>query len=200
MNLILLFIKSKIIIIYLKILGIKISFKTQIYNFPRLKIRGEAKNIVIGKVLILGEIDLRNRESGKIIFKDGCRIESNCRFVSAREGTVQVGSNTLVTMGAIINGGADVIIGSNCILGPRISINANEHVFKKNKLINTQGFIHKSVFIEDDCWFGANVVVNKGVCIKFGSVVGAQSLVNKDTEINSINAGVPARKISEREE
>ena len=200
MKSIILFIKSKIIIIFLKTLGIKISFKAKIYNFPKLKIRGDAKNIIIGKVLILGEIDLRNRESGKIIFKDGCRIESNCRFVSAREGTVQVGSNTLVTMGAIINGGADVIIGNNCILGPRISINANEHIFKKNKLINTQGFIHKDVIIEDDCWFGANVVINKGVNIKFGSVVGAQSLVNKDTEINSINAGAPSKKISERKE
>ena len=34
-------------------------------------------------------------------------------------------------MGAVINGGGNVIVGPNCILGPRIMINANEHVFKR---------------------------------------------------------------------
>ena len=36
MKSIILLIKSKIIIIFLKMLGIKINFKTQIYNFPKL--------------------------------------------------------------------------------------------------------------------------------------------------------------------
>ena len=112
---------------------------------------------------------------------------------------MEVGNKTLVTVGAIINGGGNITIGDNCILGPRITINANEHVFKKNKLINTQGFIHKDIIIEDDCWFGANVVINKGVSIKKGSVVGSSSLINKDTEPNSINAGIPSKKIGDRE-
>ena len=101
-------------------------------------------------------------------------------------------------MGAIINGGGNVIIGQNCILGPRIIINANEHVFKKDKPINEQGFIHKDVIIEDDCWFGAYVVINKGSFIKKGSVVGALSLITKSTDEYSINVGIPTKKIGER--
>ena len=71
--------------------------------------------------------------------------------------------------------------------------------FKKGKLIREQGFIHKDIIIEDDCWFGANTVINKGVVIKSGSVIGASSLVNKSTEKDSINVGIPAKKIAERE-
>lgn len=190
---------SKIIVFYLKFLGIKISYRTFITKFPFTKIRGKASNIEIGDAQILGKIDLRNRENGKIIIEDDCKIESDCRFVSAREGTIKIGKGSIVTMGAIINGGGNIFIGENCILGPRITINANEHVFKKGKLIKEQGFIHKDIIIEDDCWFGANTVVNKGVVIKSGSVIGAFSLVNKNTEKNSINAGIPAKKIAERE-
>lgn len=188
----------KIIFIYLKTRGIKISFQSKFHSFPKLKINGLPGNIEIGSIEVLGTIDLRNRENGKIILEDKVKIESECRFVSAREGTVKVGKGTIITKGAVINGGGNVIIGENCIFGPRIVINANDHVFKKNFLIKDQGFIHKDVIIEDDCWFGANVVVNKGVHIKYGSVLGASCVVTKDTEINSINAGVPAKKISER--
>ncbi len=189
---------SKIIIIYLKIRGVKINFNAQIDNFPYLKIKGLPENIVIGKVKILGRIDLRNRENGRIIFEDNCKIEKDCRFVSAREGIIKIGKGSTITMGAVINGGGNVIVGPNCILGPRIMINANEHVFKKDRLIKEQGFIHKDVIIEEDCWFGANVVINKGSVVKKGSVVGALSLVNGKTEENSINVGIPTKKISQR--
>lgn len=192
------FLKSKIIIIYLRVLGLKVDFGAKFSNIPLLDIKGNARDIVIGKVVILGEIDIRNRESGKIIFENGCKIEAGCRFVSARNGTIKIAEGTVITTGAIINGGADVMIGQNCIFGPRVIINANEHVFKKNQLIKDQGFIHKRISVGNDCWFGANVAVNKGVTISSGSVIGAYSLVTKDTEPNSINFGIPTKKIGYR--
>jgi len=189
---------SKIIIICLKVIGIKINNNARILSFPKLKIKGKPDNIIIGNVEILGKVDIRNRENGKIVIEDHCKIESDCRFVSAREGTICIGSGSTITTGAILNGGGNISIGKNCILGNRITINANEHVFKKDKLIKLQGFVHKDVTIEDDCWFGTNVVINKGVTIKTGSVIGASSLVNKDTEAYSINVGIPAKKIGQR--
>ena len=194
------FLISKLIIIYLKSIGIRVDSKAEFSKIPMLKIKGKAKNIIIGNVQILGEIDLRNRENGKIIIEDNCKIESNCRFVSAREGIIKIGKGTAITTGAIINGGGNVIIGENCIFGPRVTINANEHVFKKNKLVKEQGFIHKDVIIGDDCWFGVNVAVNKGVKILKGSIIGAFSLVTEDTELNSINIGIPAKKIGYRKD
>ena len=55
-----------------------------------------------------------------------------------------------------------------------------------------------NVIIEDDCWFGAYVVINKGSFIKKGSVVGALSLITKSTDEYSINVGIPTKKIGER--
>jgi len=100
---------------------------------------------------------------------------------------------TLTTI-AIFNGGGDLIIGENCIFGPRNIMNSNEHNFRKNLNVNEQGFVYKSILIGNDCWTGANVVVAKGVSISDKSIIGTNSFVNKDIEKYSINAGSPAKK------
>ena len=110
-----------------------------------------------------------------------------------------MGEGSVVTAFAIINGGADIVIGRKCIVGPRASINANDHLFARDKNVRDQGFLHAPVTIEDGCWIAANVVINKGVRLAEGTVVGAHSVVTKDTESFSIYAGIPARKIAERE-
>ncbi|MFC1828424.1 acyltransferase [Thermodesulfobacteriota bacterium] len=191
---------SRIIKFIMKAYGIKIKNGFYIEGMPKLKIRGKAQNIIIGNsVSILGDIDLRNRENGKIVFHDNVTIEGNCRIVSAREGKIVVGEGSVITAFAIINGGADIIIGKQCIIGPRASINANEHRFERDRPVRQQGFIHAPVIIEDDCWLAANVSVHKGVRLAKGSVIASNTVVTKDTEPYSINAGIPAKKIGHRE-
>ena len=51
------------------------------------------------------------------------------------------------------------------------------------------------MIIEDDCWTGINSVITKGVRLK-GSIIGANSVVTKDTEENSINVGSPSIKLN----
>lgn len=189
---------SFLIVQFLRLKGIDVDKKAKFNKFPYLKIKGDPKNIKIGKVKILGKIDLRIRENGKIIIEDNCKIENDCRLVSARDGTIILSEGSTLTVGAIINGGSDVIIGKNCVIGPRAIINANDHKFEGKAPIKDQGFIHEKVVIEEDCWFGANVVVNKGVTIRKGSVIGACSLVTKNTDEYSINFGVPTKKIKSR--
>lgn len=183
----------------LRLYGIRVGRNFTMRGIAKLKINGRAENIVIGdSVSILGDIDLRNRENGKIIFRDNVTIEHDCRFVSARDGTIEVGSGSIVTTCAIINGGGDVIIGKKCIIGPRASINANEHVFRRNTPIREAGFVHEPIIIEDDCWLAANVTITKGVRLCRGTVVGANAVVTKDTEEYGIYAGIPAKKIGDR--
>ena len=45
---------------------------------------------------------------------------------------------------------------------------------------------------------GVNVSINKGAVLKKGSVIGANSVVIKNTEEYSINVGVPSKQISIR--
>ncbi len=166
---------------------------------PYLKINGKGENIIIGdNVSILGGIDLRNRENGKIILKNNSTIDGPVRIVSAREGTVELGEGSIITPYALINRGSDIIIGDKTIIGPRTSINANDHVFRRNTPVREAGFIHEPVTIGHDCWLAANVIVMKGVAIADGSVVGAGAIVTKDTDPYSINVGTPSKKINER--
>jgi acetyltransferase-like isoleucine patch superfamily enzyme len=190
---------SWVIGLLLRMRGMRVGRRFHIEGVPKLKLRGGAEKVIIGdNVSILGNIDLRNRENGRIIFRDNVTIERDCRFVSARDGTIEIAEGAIVTAFGIINGGADILIGRQCIIGPRASINANEHLFGRDKPVREQGFVHAPVIIEEGCWLAANVVINKGVRLARGTVVGSNSVVTKDTEEFGIYAGVPARKIAER--
>ncbi len=192
--------KSLVYKLILKSLGVKIGRKFICKKFPQLRILGNYSNIVIGNgVQILGCIDLRNRGSGSIIIQDDVKIEELCRFVTAKTGEIKICNNSIITRGTIINGGGNVKIGKNCIIGPYNIINANDHSVKnRNKIINRE-FIHGDVEIEEDCWTGAFVSIIHNTKIKIGSVVGAYSFVNKNTDPYSINVGVPSKKIRERD-
>jgi len=184
----------------LRLYGIRVGRRLHVRGVPRLKIRGRAENIIIGDdVTILGTIDLRNRENVVIRFCDRVTIDHDCRFVSARDGVIEVGEDAVVTAYAIINGGGSVRIGKKCVIGPRCSINANEHVFRRDVPIRDAGFVHADVILGDDCWLAANVVLMKGVHLGEGTVVGAGAVVTKDTDPYGIYVGIPARKMGERE-
>lgn len=49
------------------------------------------------------------------------------------------------------------------------------------------------VFIEQDCWIGANVVILPGVRIGEGSTIGAGSVVTKDIPPFSVAVGCPCK-------
>ena len=192
--------KSLIIIFYLKSIGAKVDFTFFCKNFPYLDLSGEVKNLEIKKnVKFLGTVDLRNRENGKLIFNNNVKIEGDTRFVSAREGTIEIKDNSIIAKGTVINGGGNVIIGKNCIIGPHNIINANDHkIDKKLKIINRE-FLLGDVIIEEDSWTGAFVSIKKNVTISEGSVIGAHSFVTSNTLKNSINYGIPARHIKYRD-
>lgn len=51
------------------------------------------------------------------------------------------------------------------------------------------------IFLEENVWIGARVIVLRGVTIGRGSVVGAGSIVNRDIPPRSLAVGVSARVI-----
>jgi acetyltransferase-like isoleucine patch superfamily enzyme len=191
---------SLFVIVAMRAYGIRVGKRFYCEGTPRLKVAGRGANIVIGDgVSFLGEVDLRNRENGRIVIEDGVQIETGVRIVSAREGTVRVGEGSSIGAYSIINGGDDITIGRRCAISVRVSINSNEHRTAREAFIRDQAFDLAPVVIGDDVLLGANAAVNKGVTIGRGSVVGANAVVTKDTEEYSINVGVPARTIGHRE-
>ena len=92
-----------------------------------------------------------------------------------------------------------ITIGNNVMMGPRVSLFAENHVFDNPKVpMQEQGVIKQAIVIEDDCWIAANSVILAGVTIGKGSVVAAGAVVNKDVPPYSVVAGVPAVVIKKR--
>ncbi len=92
-----------------------------------------------------------------------------------------------------------ITIGNNVMLGPRVSIYAENHLFDNpNMTIKDQGVNRMAVTIEDDCWIASNAVILAGVTIGKGSVVAAGSVVNENIPPFSVVAGVPAKLIKSR--
>ncbi len=73
------------------------------------------------------------------------------------------------------------------MLGPKGSLFAENHNFLDTETtIKRQGVNQKGISIEDDCWIGSNVVILDGVTIGRGSIIGAGTLVAKDSDPGSI--------------
>ena len=54
------------------------------------------------------------------------------------------------------------------------------------------------ITLEEDVWIAANVTITANTRIAKGCVVGANSVVTRDTEPMGVYAGVPARRIRDR--
>jgi acetyltransferase-like isoleucine patch superfamily enzyme len=72
-------------------------------------------------------------------------------------------------------------------------ISSNKHSYQNIRDIKSY-----TVSIGNDVWIGAGVMVLDGVKIGDGAIIAAGSVVIKDIEPYSINAGVPSKKIKQR--
>lgn len=78
-------------------------------------------------------------------------------------------------------------IGNNVMIGPKVSLFAENHNFSdSSSIIRSQGVNNKGITIEDDCWIGSGVIILDGVTIGHGSVIGAGTLVAKDIPPESV--------------
>ena len=105
------------------------------------------------------------------------------------EGHVKIGDNVRIESGVFIP--LYTTIGNNVFLGPYIVITNDKYPPSKRMT---------GVTIEDNVVVGANATIMAGVTIGENAVVAAGSVVTKDIPPNTVVAGVPARKMYDREE
>ena len=86
-----------------------------------------------------------------------------------------------------------VTIGENTIFANNVTIVANNHGMKDRNI-----YVAKDVKIGENCWIGAGAVILPGVNLNDNVTVGANSVVTKDCEQNSIYIGVPAKKMKQK--
>lgn len=146
-------------------------------------------NVIIGNnCQILGQIELQSNQARVIIGND-----------------VYIGPNTKLFCRERIDIGNDVLISWGCTL---IDTNFHSLNFEDRKddvrdgkkdwtHLKWKGVIDKPLIIKDKAWIGFNTIINKGVTIEEGTIVGAGSVVSKSTGSYTVVGGNPAKFIKE---
>jgi len=173
----------------------------------------KAKNVKIGKgskIKPFSYVAAENLELG-----DFCTIKS---FTIISSRIVKFNNYVHIANFAFIRGPfmekSKISIGNHSRIFPFCWLDTNQNITIGNhvgiggfSLIFTHGvwsnyfkggpINFKDVIIEDNVWLPWRVTVMPGVTIGEGSVVGANSLINKSISANSLAAGSPAKTIKE---
>ena len=114
-----------------------------------------------------------------------------------REAIIEIGNNVHIGTNNIIGARKRVVLEENALLGPHVMIGDHSHAYEDIEIpINFQTVTEPGpVRIERDSWIGANVFILPNVTIGRHSVIGANSVVNRDVPPYSVAVGNPARVI-----
>lgn len=145
------------------------------------------KNFKIGSFCVIREnvVVGDNVEIGNNAYIGPNSVIENNVFIDSHvksSGRNKICSGVKLRFGVSI--GRDLVIGENSFISPHCVILHQDH--KQNGLTTCIG---------DNCFIGTSSVVNPGVSITSGSVVGSMSLVTKDITEPGTYVGSPARKI-----
>jgi acyl-CoA synthetase (AMP-forming)/AMP-acid ligase II/acetyltransferase-like isoleucine patch superfamily enzyme/acyl carrier protein len=183
----------------MRLAGIQIGRNVTFLGRVHLKLRGSPKNLVIEDEVILGqEVDLRNRENGRILIRSGVYIDNRVRIVAARDGSVELGTGTEVGAGTVINSGGVTQFGEFCMLGGNVNINSSSHGIARDQYVKEQPHSHGRVILGDDVWVGAGATILINTTVGTGAVIGANSVVSGEIPPLAICAGIPAKVLKYR--
>lgn len=149
-------------------------------------------------VLISRKASIYSPERIKI--GNNVRIDDFCIL----SGNVEIGNYVHISAYVALYGKEGILIKDFCGCSARCTIYSVTDDFSgeymispmvPNELTNITG---GKVVLEKYVQLGANTVVMPDISIKEGTAVGAMSFVNKNLEEWSIYAGIPCKKIKER--
>lgn len=124
-------------------------------------------------------------------------IQPSVTFVQTDRLTV--GSHFGVNSGSYLNAVGGLAIGDYVLIGSNVTISSGQHpIDGPTPPVFARPVIPKPITIEDDVWIGAGAVIMPGITLRRGTVVGANSVVTKDTEEYAVVVGAPARKVRSR--
>mgnify|MGYP006087111737 FL=1 len=143
------------------------------------------------------------KENRYLGFREQYNISKAFRFngegiVLYGKGSINIGNNSYVGGFSTIQAGekCTVTIGDNCRISHNVRI-YTESAIADQDFNDVDELKSKSgdVIIGNAVWIGANAFISPGVTIGDNAIVGANSMVTKDVEKNTIVGGVPAKYI-----
>lgn len=130
----------------------------------------------------------------------GASVEIVNPIAIAHPENITIGAFVYIGPLASIWAGGGVSIGSNVILGPRLTIHTSNHNYESGDMLPYGAdSILKKVTIDDHVWVGDQVMICPGVTIHEGAIVAMGSVVTKDVPFCAVVGGNPARIIKFRD-
>lgn len=121
--------------------------------------------------------------------------------IRCHEGTVEIGSKTVIGQECTISAYRRVRIGSECVIADRaMFIDFDHGVVEVDRPIRQQGIYMKDVEVGSNVWIGYGACILRGVRVGDNSVIGTNAVVTRDVPANAVVGGVPARVIRMREQ
>jgi len=150
--------------------------------------------VTIDENVNINALSFRGVELGdNVTIRSGSIIECSGVLSHIGEG-IRIGKNTGISQFAFIGARGFINIGENVMMGPRVTIYSENHVFSDPEiLIAKQGVTRRGITIGNDVWIGSGVTILDGVSIGDGAVIAASSVVKDNVPAYAIVAGVPAR-------
>ncbi len=146
-------------------------------------------------------------ETGNRVFSELVSLAAfqgrNCEVQQGAgiDATSQIGGYTYIGFHSFV---MRSVVGRYCSIANNVSIGPGEHNLAA---ISTSGHFAENTFesctarpcvVGSDVWIANNCVVRRGVTMGHGSVLGANSFLNRDLPPYAISAGAPARIVRYR--
>lgn len=157
------------------------------------------RGVSVGKGSIIDGLSRRGLEFGDNVTIGPYSIIEATGVVTNLGVGCFIGARSGVGAFSYIGAAGGVEIGSDVIMGQRVSFHSENHNFADTSIpIREQGINRKGIKVEDDCWIGANVVFLDGAHVGTGCVIAAGSVVRGSIPPYSVAAGVPTKVIRSR--
>ena len=164
--------------------------------FDLKKLRSCGKNVIIGKTVRIRYPELVEIGDNVIIddftyistsmkLHSNVHISAGCKIIGGKHAFVEMHEFSTLAPNVVLSAGSDDYSGG--IATPMVPIE-----FKGNAKIG-------KIIINKHCIVGAGSVVLPDIVFETGACVGALSLVNLTLEAWGLYAGIPARKLKDRE-
>jgi len=158
------------------------------------------KGVVFTGFVFLGKgVELTVRRGfGRIVIEPWVHIGDHNR-IRAHEGTVSIGTKSVLGRDNTINAYLHVSLGAECVISDSIYICDFDHRIEDLGIpIRKQGIVKSPVVIESDVWIGTKATILRGARIEHGAVIGAHSVVKGVIPQHAVAVGVPARIVRSR--
>lgn len=123
-------------------------------------------------------------------FGEGASVYDSCCIF----GTIKVGKDTWVGPYTILDGSGGLEIGDNCSISAGVQIYSHDTVEWATSG-GKKPYQYAPTKIGNNCYIGPHTIISKGTEIGGGSVIGANSFVNKSFPAGSRIGGSPARSL-----